>query len=158
MELPVSASIVVVVERDGKFLLIEEDRGAPQGRVWYFPAGALEAGESLAAAARREVLEETGYSVEAVSLIQVDHGFFGSHPNLPWWRLVIAARLTAAEPVARSDDDVLAVEWLAADEIGRRRLRCADAAELARSYQSGEGMPLEMCRFASDGRLEGFFA
>jgi 8-oxo-dGTP pyrophosphatase MutT (NUDIX family) len=157
MELPISASVVVVVENDGRFLLIEEERGKPQGRVWYFPAGALEVGESLAAAARREVLEETGYTVEPGELIQIDHGRFGSYPDLPWWRLAIAARLTGAEPVVRLDEDVVAVDWLTLDEIAQRTLRCGDAVDLALRCQSGAGLPLAACRLAPDGRLAGFF-
>jgi 8-oxo-dGTP pyrophosphatase MutT (NUDIX family) len=95
-------------------------------------------GESLAAAARREVLEETGYTVETVGLIQLDHGRFSSYPSLPWWRLAISARLTGAEPAARLDED-------------------ADAVDLALRCQSGAGLPLAACRLAPDGRLAGFF-
>ena len=44
MTLPPSVTVVIIVEHNGRVLLIEEERGSPQGRVWYFPCGALEPG------------------------------------------------------------------------------------------------------------------
>lgn len=49
--------------------------------MWTLPGGRVERGELLSAAARREVLEETGLDVEIVSLVEVveligdDHHF-----------------------------------------------------------------------------------
>jgi len=49
----------VVARADGKFLLVRQGSGY-WGGLWIFPGGKLELGETLEAAARREVLEETG--------------------------------------------------------------------------------------------------
>jgi 8-oxo-dGTP diphosphatase len=52
----------------GRVLVIE--RGKPPGEgLWSVPGGKLEAGETLAAAVAREVLEETGLVVEVGPLV-----------------------------------------------------------------------------------------
>jgi len=71
-ELPLSrpaVTVATVVERDGHFLLVEEETRA--GTRLNQPAGHVEAGESLPAAAARETLEETGWSVNPTSLIGI---------------------------------------------------------------------------------------
>ena len=50
--------------RDGKILVIEKRRGPYRGR-YDLPGGKIESGESLFETIRREVLEETGFSVES---------------------------------------------------------------------------------------------
>ena len=58
-----------VVERDGRFLCVEEDI---DGRhVINQPAGHLDPGETLIAAAVRETLEETAWHVTVTDLIGV---------------------------------------------------------------------------------------
>ncbi|MBN2406795.1 MAG: NUDIX domain-containing protein [Elusimicrobia bacterium] len=49
-----------IVKKDGKVLLILTDNLAGR-RIWTFPKGKVEKGETVAEAALREVLEETGY-------------------------------------------------------------------------------------------------
>ena len=137
--------------------MIEEDRGGPEGPVWYFPSGALEAGETLAGAAAREVLEETGYTVEPTSLISIDHGAFREPSGLLWWRFVIAARLIALERRRIEESAVVGVDWFDIKRIDGLRLRNDDAARLGRRATTGDGMPLDGCRLSVDGTLEGYF-
>ena len=54
-------TVATIVDRDGAFLLVEEETRA--GMRLNQPAGHLEAGETLVAAAIRETLEETGCRV-----------------------------------------------------------------------------------------------
>ena len=56
-----SVTVATIVERDGRFLFVEEETRA--GRKLNQPAGHLESGESLPAAAVRETLEETGVDI-----------------------------------------------------------------------------------------------
>ena len=60
---PGSAVMVPVVDiKKGSILMIRQWRHAAGGLLVEFPAGTREKGESFAVCARREVLEETGYS------------------------------------------------------------------------------------------------
>ena len=55
-------AVVIVPKADsGKYLLIRQFRFAARDWLWEFPAGGLEAGESQEEAARRELMEETGF-------------------------------------------------------------------------------------------------
>ena len=71
---PVALSSVVIgsgiLEKGGKFLLVNAKRGTPKG-LWNNPGGRLDAGESIEECAKREVREETGLNVKIKRLIAV---------------------------------------------------------------------------------------
>ena len=158
LERPVAASVVIVVESGGRYLMTEEERGGKSGPVWYFPSGALEPHETLADAGRREVREETGYDVEPTAVVAIDHGAFTEPSGLLWWRIVVAARLKTGNRQAVNEPDILCVEWVNVDQLDRLALRSGDARWLCERARSGPGLPLDACRLSLNGRLEGFFA
>jgi ADP-ribose pyrophosphatase YjhB (NUDIX family) len=55
------AGRVIVLDPDGRVLLLRYDDEPPDGRHWATPGGGLNPGESYAAAASRELAEETGW-------------------------------------------------------------------------------------------------
>jgi 8-oxo-dGTP pyrophosphatase MutT (NUDIX family) len=55
------AGRVVVLDPDGRVLLMRYDEDPPTGRHWATPGGGLDSGESYEAAASRELAEETGW-------------------------------------------------------------------------------------------------
>ncbi|HLD85419.1 MAG TPA: NUDIX hydrolase [archaeon] len=59
-----------IIEKDGKFLLVNAMRGVPKG-LWNNPGGRIEEGEGLEECAKREVKEETGYDAEIGKLVGV---------------------------------------------------------------------------------------
>ena len=61
---------VVVVRQGDQYLLVHESKN---GQPWYLPAGRVEPGETLTAAAIRETLEETGIPIRLTGLIRVEH-------------------------------------------------------------------------------------
>lgn len=64
-------SVVVIVDQYGRILL--QQRRHPKG-VWGLPGGLMELGESTEQVAKREVLEETGLTVDQLQLIHVYSG------------------------------------------------------------------------------------
>jgi ADP-ribose pyrophosphatase YjhB (NUDIX family) len=62
-------TVATVIEQDGRFLLVEEENPAMAHLVINQPAGHVEAHERLEDAARRETLEETGWTVELTALL-----------------------------------------------------------------------------------------
>lgn len=61
-----------IVRRGDEILVMKRAMGALTG-AWYFPGGSLEAGESPADGARREIREETGLDVDDLRLFRVWH-------------------------------------------------------------------------------------
>jgi 8-oxo-dGTP diphosphatase len=71
-EFPVAPLVGVgaVVVENGRVLLVRRGREPLKGQ-WSLPGGLLELGETLTAGVAREVLEETGLSVEPIELIEL---------------------------------------------------------------------------------------
>ena len=59
-----------VIEKDGKFLLVQENQKACKDK-WNIPAGGLEENESLIEGAKREIYEETGCKVEITGILEI---------------------------------------------------------------------------------------
>ncbi len=58
------ASAIVPISDGGDVVLIRQYRHAAGGFIWEIPAGTLNKGETALACARRELVEETGFSAQ----------------------------------------------------------------------------------------------
>lgn len=72
------AAGLVPVGDDGRILLVDHYRFQTDTRGWEIPAGKIEAGESPAEAARRELREETGHVAREVTGLGKFHPSNGS--------------------------------------------------------------------------------
>jgi 8-oxo-dGTP diphosphatase len=91
----------VVCLRGGEVLLIRRGK-APLAGQWSIPGGRMEFGETLHAAALRELKEETGVEAQILGLIDVVDSL---EPGAGWHGVLVdfAARWIAGEPVAGDD-------------------------------------------------------
>ena len=111
-----SATVAAVVERDGRFLLVEElIRGR---RVLNQPAGHLDPGESLMAACRREVLEETAHRFEPTALVGIYRWHYAA-ADVTFLRFCFRGRIEGVED-RRLDPQIRAVHWLSRSELAAR--------------------------------------
>jgi ADP-ribose pyrophosphatase YjhB (NUDIX family) len=100
----------VVVEQ-GRVLLVQRGREPLKGH-WTLPGGVLELGESLAAGLMREVLEETGLTVEPIELVELVDRIYREADRVRY-HYVIAdylCRVTGGALQTGSDAD--AVRWV----------------------------------------------
>jgi 8-oxo-dGTP diphosphatase len=96
-------------------------------KAWVLPKGKLKANEDALAAAKREVLEETGHDVSV-------HEFLGSMPQpaggkpkiVQFWRMQ-----AVGSPVRKLMRDVKAVKWLPLDEAIKTLTHAHERAFLA---------------------------
>ncbi len=113
-----SVTVAAVVERDGRFLLVEEE--TREGLRLNQPAGHLDPGESLLQAVVREALEETAHHVEPIACVGV---YMGRSPgeasatDVTYMRFAFACRAIAADRERVLDAGIVRALWLSADEI-----------------------------------------
>ncbi len=107
----------VVVWRDEAFLLVRRGK-APRKGQWSIPGGAQKLGETVYAAARREVLEETGLTVEVLGLVDVVDAITGDAAGgveYHYTLLDVVAESSSGEPRAGGDAD--AVAWFSLEDL-----------------------------------------
>lgn len=111
------AAGALVRDSTGRFLLVVRTT-EPESGTWSVPGGVVESGESLEAAARREVREETGLEVElleklwTVQMPAPDGSMYEVHDFL-------------ARPVGgylQAGDDAGDAQWFTPDQLEHLRL------------------------------------
>lgn len=99
----------VAILDEGRVLAARRAHPPALAGFWELPGGKLEPGESVEAAAVREIHEELGCAVEVTEVLD------GSSPIGHDLALrVVLARLVEGDPVPHEHD---AVRWLRADEL-----------------------------------------
>jgi 8-oxo-dGTP diphosphatase len=111
-----------VVIRGDSVLLIRRGK-PPQMGEWTLPGGMVELGESLRAAVRREVWEETGLRVEPASLAAIFERIIRRNGRVQYHYIILdyVCRLKGGE--LRSASDVTDARWVSQAELGQYRLR-----------------------------------
>ena len=138
-----SITVAAVIERGGRFLLVEEE---DEGRILFNqPAGHLEARESLVDGCRRETLEESAWHFQPSALVGIylwsKPGPAGA-PEVSYLRFAFCGELGEHEAGRKLDAGIVRALWLELDEIralsARHRsplvLRCIEDYLAGRRY------------------------
>ena len=135
-------TVATVVERQGRFLIVEEREDGKL--VLNQPAGHVESGETLVEAARRETLEETGWTVELFGLLGAVQ-YRAVDDGISYCRISFVARALQQKHPSPPDPEVLACHWLRAEDIAEQsaRLRSPLVLSTLRRYLDGRVFPLE---------------
>jgi 8-oxo-dGTP pyrophosphatase MutT (NUDIX family) len=137
-----SATVAAVIERDGRFLLVEER--IESRLVLNQPAGHLDPGESLVEACRREVLEETAHRFAPEALVGI-YRWHHAARDVTFLRFCFRGRIEGVEQRAL-DREIVRLHWLTREEILARRTehrsplvqRCVD------DFLAGRRFPLDV--------------
>jgi len=113
---PIPAA-VAVVPREGHVLLVRRANPPYAGR-WGFPGGKIEAGETIEAAAMRELAEETSVNAQACKILTAfdvfdhdDRGRLTRHFVL----IAVLCKWISGEPIAA--DDALQAQWFRLEDL-----------------------------------------
>ena len=136
-------TVAAVIERDGKFLLVEEETDS--GIRYNQPAGHLECREALTDAVVREVLEETGCTFVPQYLIGV-YNWRNEAKDLTYLRFAFGGEVVAHDAQRQLDAGIIAAHWLTLAEIHARQsvLRSPMVLRCVEDYLAGRRYPLDV--------------
>ncbi len=138
-------TVATVVQDKGRYLLVEERDKISGKLVFNQPAGHLEQGETLAAAALRETLEETGWTIALQGILGV--ALYTAPGNqLTYVRTTFVGKPLGQVEGALLDADIHATHWLQYEEILANSARMRSPLVLASIEQHRRGIcyPLDL--------------
>lgn len=134
------AAYALCHDDEGRMLLCHIAPSVGAGDLWTLPGGGLDFGESPAAAAVRELHEETGLRGEVVRLLDVSDRLFtpavGGGP-LHAIRIVYRVRIVGGALRDEVDGSTDAAGWFTHEDAGRLRLGELARSMLARGGEDG---------------------
>ena len=136
-------TVAAVIERDGKFLMVEE---IVNGKTVYNqPAGHLENDESLINAVIREVLEETAWEFRPEQIIGIYRQRTESSDRT-YLRICFSGQCIKHFPEQALDKGILSAPWLSHDELIARqdKLRSPMVIKCINDYLTGQNYPMEL--------------
>ena len=136
------ATVAAIAQRAESFLFVEE-RVSGRNLVINQPAGHLEAGETLFAAVRREVLEETRYDFQPEGLVGVYlcHGEVGQCGYL---RFCFHGRVGQQDMFRSLDSGIVRAVWLTREAMRQHRHRSPLVSRCMDDYLAGQSWPLDV--------------
>lgn len=110
-------AVGVIIRDDDRIVLIRRDKEPSRGR-WTFPGGAVELGESLHDAARREAWEETGLHVAVGELATViDNLVRDEEGRVRYHYVIVDYMARPLEGILRPGSDVSDVRWFTLTDL-----------------------------------------
>jgi 8-oxo-dGTP pyrophosphatase MutT (NUDIX family) len=136
-------TVAVVAERNGHLLMVEEHTS--EGMRFNQPAGHLEDGEGLVAAAVRECLEETAWHFQPEALVGI-YRWRKPASQETYLRATFCGRCLERDAGRRLDPEIAAVHWLSPEQIRARaaELRSPLVLTSTDDYLAGRRFPLDI--------------
>ncbi len=138
-----SVTVAAVIERDGRYLLIEEH--TPEGLRLNNPAGHLDPGESPEQGVARETLEETTHRFTPTALVGVYLSRFQrGQDDITYLRFAYCGELGEAVAGRALDHGIVRTLWLTPEEIraARDRLRSPLVLRCMEDHLTGQRFPM----------------
>ena len=138
-------TVAAVIERAGKYLLVEEEPEDGCGLFLNQPAGHLDPGESIMHGAIRETLEETAYTFVPEYLLGI-YQWHSQRVDATYLRFAFCGHVTSHDPTRTLDHVILRAEWFSLDEINQaqHRHRSPLVMQCIQDHIAGKRYPLEL--------------
>jgi len=135
-------TVAAIIERQGRFLFVEEADKVSGLPVINQPAGHVDPGESLIEAVRREVREETGLAFTPETIV----GFYPlkAANGKDYFRICFTGSVPDAAVAAPEDPDILRCHWLTRAELAAASLRSGWVLRCLDDALSGRHYPLDL--------------
>ncbi len=137
------ATVAAIVERDGRFLFVEELSNGE--RVFNQPAGHIDENEAIQDAVVRETLEESGCEVKPESLVGI-YTYKAPSNGVMYYRFCYACKLIKEDLNAVLDTDIIAAHWLSLEELKLKQdlMRSPLVLKCLEDYLAGQCFPLAL--------------
>lgn len=144
-----SLTVAAIIERQGRFLVVEETDGVHPEHVLNQPAGHVDPGESILEAVKRETLEETGLPFEPTHLVGIYQ--IRARNGRDYVRICFAGTVPDEALASPKDPIVLACHWQTREEIAAFGPRSSAVLACIEDYLAGTRLPLSaLSRFLVD--------
>lgn len=133
----------VVIKKDGKILMVQEAKQKVY-KLWNFPMGHLEEGETIFEGAKREAKEETGYDVELTSIISIQN--YTNKENI---KFTFNANIISGN-ISYDKNEVLDIKWIPIEELENmtaKELRAYNSSiDIIKDVKQNKEYPLEIIK------------
>jgi len=136
-------TVASICEKDGRYLIVEEQSKSTNMIVLNQPAGHLEDGESLVQAVIRETLEETCRHFTPEHLVGIYR--LRSSNGKTYIRYTFCGKISDLDPSATMDSDIIKTHWLSQTELEQSNMLRSDLVlSCINDYINGQRYPLSI--------------
>ncbi len=134
----INNSIKAIIIKDTRLLTVEMK--SPEGKTYYtLPGGKQRPDELMIDALKREVAEETGYTVEPKSLLFIREGFnYESESHKIEFMFICEIVGEKDENKLEYDENQVGTKWLYIDNIRHEELYPVDMRNIIKQYFLGK--------------------
>ncbi|TNF37446.1 MAG: NUDIX hydrolase [Gammaproteobacteria bacterium] len=137
------ATVAAVIERNGRFLMVEEESDGEI--VLNQPAGHLDPNESLIEAVIRETREETAWQFTPEAITGI-YRWLQPETGRTYMRTAFCGSCDNHDPALQLDHGIIRAIWLSRDELINQqdKLRSPMVLKCIDDYLAGHRYPLEL--------------
>lgn len=112
----IRVGVAAIIKNSDNEILMIKRKNSPAKGLWGFPGGGIEFGETVEAATKREVREETGFDVEVGKTITVGEAIEKAN-DIHRVVIVSEAKIKSGNP--KASDDAAGIMWINIDKINK---------------------------------------